>query len=566
MAPAEGEASAAFGEDVKPYKIHVSTKYLDLTRQKLELTRLPHDIPRPRSSNWWDPKPVVEPLVDFWLEHFSWRDQEEHLNAKVPQFRTAINTTASDIPCRVHFIHARSPHANAIPLLLIPPFPFTNLSLVHLIPLFTEPNNAAAEQPFHLVIPSLPGMGFSDGLSNRAHVVPTVADMLDVLMKRLDYGHYLVSNSGPAVDALPPVDWRIASRLATHYTDSCLGAHFVSPPLHAPTSRDSWVEWAKWTAVSMFQTPMLGYSSQDIEAMKRNRAQQKGAANRDPAPALLGFGSGGVYEPNTLAYALCDSPLGLILFFLMIMRIVGPEKDLSPEDLIKLTELTWLPGPEGMMRLWAQCASCPDGGSREATRRARVGLTVFLGDTEDSKKDASETTVGLPRRAARRYACPAWANQTYNVVATNRTSGNPGLLVWERPHVIASGARALAKAILPLEPKLKPAQEPGAVLLEQVVVEGGHSAPAEISGTTIQAAGDEAAGARSESYVAFPKPDERDEEEEPQETGSPHERATRPVTPGEEVLPVRPQTGSSNGGGESSEGSPNTVIAIQVGA
>lgn len=89
MAPAEGEASAAFGDDVKPYKIHVSpqrstrepdrpvgthadrtlkvsTKYLDLTRQKLELTRLPHDIPRPRSSDWWDPKPVVEPLVDFW--------------------------------------------------------------------------------------------------------------------------------------------------------------------------------------------------------------------------------------------------------------------------------------------------------------------------------------------------------------------------------------------------------------------------------------------------------------------------------------------------------------------
>ncbi|UNI18794.1 hypothetical protein JDV02_005044 [Purpureocillium takamizusanense] len=473
------------------------------------------------------------------------------------------------MPCRIHFIHARSPHLTAIPLLLIPPFPFTNLSLAHLIPLFTEPNDASTAQPFHLVIPSLPGMGFSDGLSNGAQLVPTVADMLEVLMKRLDYRHYLVSNSGPAVDALPSVDWKIASHLATHYADSCLGSHFVSPPLHAPTSRDSWVEWAKWTAVSVLQAPMLGYSRQDIEALRKDRQRQRWPSNHSPAPAMLGFGSDGEYEPNTLAYALCDSPLGLILFFVMALRIIGPEKDLAPEELIKLTELTWLPGPEGMMRLWARCASDSDDSKIRPTHRPRVGITVFLGDAERSKGDATEATVGLPGRAAHRYACPAWANSAYNVVATTRMSGNPGLLVWERPDVIVSGVRALAKAVLRLEPRLRPPQEPGAALLEQVVVEGGHSAPAEISGTTIQATGDDAVGARSESYVAFPKPDER--EEELQESGNPHDddaspqRATRPVTPGKEVSPVRSHSGSSKGGRESSEGSPNTVIAIQVG-
>lgn len=67
------ESSGGPGDDeIKPYRIHVSSKYLDLTKRKLELTRLPHEVPKPTSADWWEPKPQVEPLIDFCLPFAGW--------------------------------------------------------------------------------------------------------------------------------------------------------------------------------------------------------------------------------------------------------------------------------------------------------------------------------------------------------------------------------------------------------------------------------------------------------------------------------------------------------------
>ena len=97
---------------------------------------------------------------------------------------------------RIPFIHARSPHDDAVPLLLIPPFPLTNLSLAHLIPRLTNPQDATASQPFHVVIPTLPGLGFSDPLPPTAQPIAASADILNTLMtSRLSYAHYLVTNA-----------------------------------------------------------------------------------------------------------------------------------------------------------------------------------------------------------------------------------------------------------------------------------------------------------------------------------------------------------------------------------
>ncbi|KAG4435039.1 hypothetical protein IFR05_009463, partial [Cadophora sp. M221] len=130
---------AAESEEIKPYKIHVSSKYLDLTKKKLELTRLPHEVLLPREREWehGTPKSEIEPLIDYWLEHYTWRQRETHLNTTLPQYRTAISlpsttTTPSPPPLRIHFVHLKSPHKHALPLLLIPTFPLTNLSLTPL--------------------------------------------------------------------------------------------------------------------------------------------------------------------------------------------------------------------------------------------------------------------------------------------------------------------------------------------------------------------------------------------------------------------------------------------------
>ncbi|KAB5531259.1 epoxide hydrolase [Coniochaeta sp. 2T2.1] len=480
----------AVGDEIKPYKIHVSTKYLDLTRQKLELTRLPHEGSAPKSEDWWEPKPQVEPLIDFWLEKYSWRDQEKVLNEALPQFRTSVHISSFDAPLRTHFIHVRSPHANAVPLLLIPPFPFCNLSLGHLVKPLTEPEEATTHQPFHLVIPSLPGLGFSDPLPNNTPIMFTCAEVLNTLMARLSYPHYLATNSGAASMSPAEIDWKLVNTLATHYPDSCLGTHFISPPLAAPKFSEAPLEWTKWSLANFFHAGILGYSDDDFVALQRTYHSWStssaggggggGRHKRPPTPQQFGLNKLGLREPNTLAYALCDSPTGLLVFVMKALRTLGPRTNFTPEQIVTLTELAWLPGPEYALRFWAHCATHEDQEEKKEKDKTgkgskpRVAITVFTGgkdNTPPPAEPATESAAGtqasdielavlpppLPADDKQRYVCPAWGNAHYSVVHTQRADGKPGLLAWERPEVIAAGVRGLAKEILRLDKRLAPA-------------------------------------------------------------------------------------------------------------
>lgn len=491
----------AVGDEIKPYKIHVSTKYLDLTKQKLELTRLPHEGSAPKSEDWWEPKPQVEPLIDFWLEKYSWRDHEKVLNDTLPQFRTAIAISSFETPVRLHFIHVRSPHANAVPLLLIPPFPFCNLSLGHLVKPLTEPEDAASEQPFHLVIPSLPGLGFSDPLPNNTPIMFTVAEVLNTLMSRLSYSHYIATNSGAASLSPAEIDWKLVNTLATQYPDSCLGTHFISPPLVSPKIHEAPWEWTKWSIANFFHAGILGYSDDDFVALERTyESWSMPSKKRPPTPAQFGLNKLGLKEPNTLAYALCDSPTGLLVFVMKALRTLGPRTEFSPEQILTFTELAWLPGPEYAMRFWAHCATHDEEEEKKLEKdrpakktggqgaKPKVAITVFTGGKEPTATgSASGGVVGaevgdveltalpppLPTDKKQKYVCPAWGNAHYNLVHTQRVAGQPGLLAWERPEVIAAGVRGLAKEVLRVDKRLEPAvaaPEAETTPLQQVVV------------------------------------------------------------------------------------------------
>ncbi|KAK8017467.1 hypothetical protein PG993_013793 [Apiospora rasikravindrae] len=387
-------------EEVKPYQLHVSTKYIDLTQQKLEITRLPHEQSKPNSEDWWEPKPLVEPLVDYWLEQYEWRTEEAALN-ELPQFRTGFTI----------------PNAEA-------------LSFAHILKSFTEPEDAATNQPFHLVIPSLPGLGFSDALPNNTAAISTSGEILNSLMNRLDYPHYLVTNAGSASGSPAQIDWKLASYLATNHPDSCESA-------------------PKESRISAI-------------------AAQFGMNNQ------LGL----LQEPNTLAYALCDSPTGLLVFVLKYLKLLAPTREFTPQEIVNFTQLAWLPGPEAAMRFWAHSARHPE--SPESPKktdkksRPRVAITVFLGDEAEasgfeSVQDA-EAQIVLPRPPIQEsYACPGWAKTQYKVVHAHRASGKPGLLAWERPELIVSGVRSLAKEILKLDSRLKPNPGPVTAPLEGVV-------------------------------------------------------------------------------------------------
>lgn len=183
-------------DSIQPYQIHVSKKYLDLTRQKLELTRLPRDARN--ASQRLDigvPKSELEPLIDHWVETYQWRTQEAMYNDLLPQFRLSINGT------RLHLVHKQSDSGNAIPLLLIHAWPESFIAATKVVdalsnPVTTPPRGDANVQSFHVVVPSIPGFGFSDPVPEAANNMQTTAEIFDVMMKGLGYQRYIIHGSG----------------------------------------------------------------------------------------------------------------------------------------------------------------------------------------------------------------------------------------------------------------------------------------------------------------------------------------------------------------------------------
>ena len=143
-------------EEIEPFRIHVEQAVLDDLRDRLARTRFPDEI---EGSGWEYGIPVdyVRELVEYWRDAYDWRAQEARLNA-FAHFRTAIDGQL------IHFIHARSPRADALPLLLLHGWPGSIVEFLDVIPRLTHPeaDGGDAADGFHVIVPSLPGYGLSE--------------------------------------------------------------------------------------------------------------------------------------------------------------------------------------------------------------------------------------------------------------------------------------------------------------------------------------------------------------------------------------------------------------------
>ncbi|KAJ8061787.1 hypothetical protein OCU04_009582 [Sclerotinia nivalis] len=492
-----GTGTGNGNEEVKRYRIHVNSKYLDLTRKKLELTRLPHERPgesgeRGKSDEEGGgeelneegrvTKREIEELVDYWLENYSWRMRENHYNTTYPQYRTTFtipesNSSAqkeSSRTLRVHFLHIRSPRANATPLLLVPSFPSSNLSLDLgvLVKELCEPevlgedaqehehghgHGHGHKQAFDLVIPSIPGTGFSDEIpGSKGDVMKETAKLFGQLMKRVGYENYIVSMMGSGMERGGEVDYYLGREIGD--LEGCRGVHLIEPRWGIPTVKEGVWDWVRWKVALFFHAGVWGYEKGDW----RNLSLQarKGEHKMPGRMSLLGgkkklrygaVASIGLREPDILAYALCDSPVGLLSSVATALRKKSPKHQSSKEKIIDLCQLCWLPGPEAALRYYANAVQESEQleGDRGNTKRKRVAITVF---------DGEEGSIG--------YSPPAWGMGRYEVVFVQRASGKPGLLGWERPDVIFEGIRGLAKEVLRLDDKVQLRR------LEGVVVDG----------------------------------------------------------------------------------------------
>ncbi|KAI4961370.1 hypothetical protein J4E86_000398 [Alternaria arbusti] len=196
-------------EAITTYSMHVSAKYLELTKKKLELTRLPRELELPDERIWEQgtPKSVLEPLLDFWLEGYDWRAAESRFNSTLPQYRTTITipstvtSTDSTQSLRIHFVHKRSKHPNAIPLLLCHTWPSSFIEVQRVIDGLTDPHSLpghanSAQQAFHVVAPSIPGFGFSDASMEEGFGLHGTADVFQRLMGRLGYTQFVAHGTG----------------------------------------------------------------------------------------------------------------------------------------------------------------------------------------------------------------------------------------------------------------------------------------------------------------------------------------------------------------------------------
>lgn len=169
---------------IRPFRVEIPAADLDDLARRLAATRLP----RPAAVDNWDlgtPNDYLQDTLDYWRGTFDWRRHEARMN-EFPHYLTEIDGQP------VHFIHVPAKEADATPLLLLHTYPGSFLDFLDMIAPLTDPvaHGGNREEAFSVVVPSIPGFGFSTPLVGGGWTMAKVARTLDTLMRRLGYEAY----------------------------------------------------------------------------------------------------------------------------------------------------------------------------------------------------------------------------------------------------------------------------------------------------------------------------------------------------------------------------------------
>jgi pimeloyl-ACP methyl ester carboxylesterase len=274
--------------DIAPYRIDVPQADLDDLADRLGRTRWPDELP----GAGWDygiPLARVRALAERWRDGYDWRVHEAELNA-YPQFQTLIDGQ------RVHFLHLRSGNPDALPLLLLHGWPGSVLEFRALLGLLAG--------DFHLVVPSLPGFGFSGPTGERGWDQDRIARALAELMTRLGYPRFGAHGG----------DWGsgIARCLGAAAPERVVGVHLTYLPLAGPTD---------------------GLTGEDLRRAERTAAF---AANRPGYQVLQAT------RPQTISYALTDSPAGQLAWIAeKFAEWTDPASDINDDVLLTDVSIYW---------------------------------------------------------------------------------------------------------------------------------------------------------------------------------------------------------------------------------
>jgi pimeloyl-ACP methyl ester carboxylesterase len=398
-----GLASAAGGDAIRPFRVDVPEEQLVELRRRIAATRWP-DRETVNDQSQGIPLAKIKPLVEYWGAGYDWRKAEAKLNS-LPQFMTGIDGLD------IHFIHVRSKHPNALPVIITHGWPgsvFENLKVIGPLTDPTAHGGGRAEDAFDVVIPSMPGYGFSGKPTDTGWGTDRIARTWAELMRRLGYTRYVAQGG----------DWGspVSNAMARQAPAGLLGIHVNLPAVVPP-------EIAAVLAVGGPEP--AGLSEKEREAFDALSAAAK-MGNRSYA-TMMGT------RPQTIGYAITDSPAGLAAWMLghpgfsrWTYSSSDPEK--SPDEVLDDITLYWLTNSATSAgRIYWEY-----GGGRSPVLAAvertgeislPVAITVFPGES---------------------YRAPeTWARRAYrNLIYFHEVDKGGHFAAWEQPELFSAELRA----------------------------------------------------------------------------------------------------------------------------
>lgn len=406
QARSKAKALAGEGDSIRPFRARVPQEALEDLRRRIAATRWP-DRETVNDQSQGAPLAKLQELVRYWGNGYDWRKAEAKLNA-LPQFVTNIDGVD------IHFIHVRSRHQNALPLIISHGWPGSVFEQLKLIGPLTDPTafGGRAEDAFDVVIPSLPGYGFSARPNEAGWGLERIGRAWDVLMKRLGYPRYVAQGG----------DWGagIVGAMGRQAPAGLLGIH-TNLPATVPSDVGA--------ALAGGPAP-AGLSEQEhavFDALRRY-----GQNGNRAYLAMLGA------RPQAVGYGLTDSPAGLAAFMLVHPGFAewtyGKDPGQSPtrDDVLDDFSLYWLTNSAASSaRLYWENRD-QNLISAASQKTAEISVPVAVTVFPEEVYRAPETWT---RRAFR------------NLIYFHEAERGGHFAAWEHPELFAAELRAAFKSL-----------------------------------------------------------------------------------------------------------------------
>lgn len=399
VALASSKQRASDDRSIRPFKVQMSQAALDDLRRRINATRWPDkETVADRSQGTQLAK--LQELVRYWGTGYDWRKAEAKLNA-LPHFITTIEGLD------IHFIHVRSRHPNALPVIITHGWPGSVTEQLKVIGPLTDPtaHGGRAQDAFDVVIPSMPGYGFSGKPTATGWNPDRIAQAWAELMKRLGYARYVAQGG----------DWGspVSSAMARQSAAGLLGIH-INLPATIPPDVAAVLASGGPAPAGLSDKERAAFDSLDTFYKKR-RAYG----------AMMGT------RPQVIGQALTDSPAGLAAF-MYDYNDGEPERLLTKDDFLDNVTLYWL--------------------TNTATSSARLywetaGQSVILAAAQ--KTSDISLPVAITVFPDEVYRAPeTWARRAYrNLIYFKEVDKGGHFAAWEEPQLLAEEMRAAFRSL-----------------------------------------------------------------------------------------------------------------------